>query len=120
MTDDTVPSFAELDLPAFLQTALAEVGYETPSAIQAATIPAMLRGTDVLGQAQTGTGKTAAFALPVLARIDAASLPDARRLKIVVPHAVLGGLNDLVELIIKGTDVLLKKTTFDKTFLRFL
>ncbi len=71
MTDDTVPSFAELDLPAFLQTALAEVGYETPSAIQAATIPAMLRGTDVLGQAQTGTGKTAAFALPVLARIDA-------------------------------------------------
>jgi ATP-dependent RNA helicase DeaD len=52
-------------------TALADVGYETPSAIQAATIPPMLAGVDVLGQAQTGTGKTAAFALPVLARLDA-------------------------------------------------
>ena len=71
MTNAPASSFAELDLPAFLQTALAEVGYETPSAIQAATIPALLQGTDVLGQAQTGTGKTAAFALPLLARIDA-------------------------------------------------
>lgn len=71
MTNTPVSSFAELDLPAFLQSALAEVGYETPSAIQAATIPALLQGTDVLGQAQTGTGKTAAFALPLLARIDA-------------------------------------------------
>ncbi|MFC3816646.1 DEAD/DEAH box helicase [Lysobacter sp. GCM10012299] len=50
--------------------ALADVGYESPSPIQAATIPPLLEGRDVLGQAQTGTGKTAAFALPVLARID--------------------------------------------------
>ena len=52
--------------------ALADVGYETPSPIQAATIPPLLAGRDVLGQAQTGTGKTAAFALPILARIDLA------------------------------------------------
>ena len=69
-TPDTVSSFAELDLPATLQKALADVGYETPSAIQARMIPYMLEGVDVLGQAQTGTGKTAAFALPILARLD--------------------------------------------------
>ncbi len=70
MTDAQGTSFSELDLPPFLQSALEEVGYETPSAIQAATIPPMLQGADVLGQAQTGTGKTAAFALPILARLD--------------------------------------------------
>ena len=64
-------SFADLGLPAPLLDALASVGYETPSPIQAATIPHLLAGRDVLGQAQTGTGKTAAFALPLLARIDA-------------------------------------------------
>jgi ATP-dependent RNA helicase DeaD len=69
-TPDGITSFAELDLPATLQKALEEVGYETPSAIQAKIIPHMLEGTDVLGQAQTGTGKTAAFALPTLARLD--------------------------------------------------
>ncbi len=62
--------FADLDLPAPLLSALSDVGYESPSPIQAATIPALLSGRDLIGQAQTGTGKTAAFALPVLARID--------------------------------------------------
>ena len=52
--------------------ALADVGYETPSAIQAATIPPLLAGRDVVGLAQTGTGKTAAFALPILTRLDLA------------------------------------------------
>ena len=69
-TDKAVTSFAELELPAPLNKALADVGYESPSAIQGATIPPMLEGVDLLGQAQTGTGKTAAFALPVLARLD--------------------------------------------------
>ena len=69
-TPKEAASFTELDLPANLQKALQEVGYETPSAIQARIIPHMLRGADVLGQAQTGTGKTAAFALPILARLD--------------------------------------------------
>jgi ATP-dependent RNA helicase DeaD len=69
-TDSTVSSFTQLNLPAPLQQALNEVGYETPSAIQAATIPHMLDGVDLVGQAQTGTGKTAAFALPILAKLD--------------------------------------------------
>lgn len=63
-------SFKELQIPAPLLTAIEEVGYETPSPIQAQTIPALLNGRNVLGQAQTGTGKTAAFALPILSKID--------------------------------------------------
>ncbi len=63
-------SFADLGLPDTLLAALRAVGYESPSPIQASTIPPLLAGRDVVGQAQTGTGKTAAFALPILARID--------------------------------------------------
>ena len=63
-------SFADLGLPAPVLKALKDVGYETPSAIQAATIPPLLAGRDVVGLAQTGTGKTAAFALPILSRLD--------------------------------------------------
>ena len=63
-------SFRDLALPAPLLRALTDVGYESPSPIQAATIPVLLSGADMLGQAQTGTGKTAAFALPALTRID--------------------------------------------------
>ena len=65
----TTSTFAELGLPSSLLQALAQVGYEAPSPIQAVTIPPLLSGRDVLGQAQTGTGKTAAFALPILARL---------------------------------------------------
>ncbi|MGE3500168.1 MAG: DEAD/DEAH box helicase [Candidatus Binatia bacterium] len=63
-------SFAEFPLPPPLLTALNDVGYESPSPIQAAAIPVLLAGGDLIGQAQTGTGKTAAFALPLLARLD--------------------------------------------------
>jgi ATP-dependent RNA helicase DeaD len=63
-------SFADLGLDAPVLKALKDVGYETPSAIQAATIPSLLAGRDVIGRAQTGTGKTAAFALPILSRLD--------------------------------------------------
>jgi ATP-dependent RNA helicase DeaD len=69
-SSDTLSSFAQLELPAPVQRALTDVGYETPSPIQARIIPHMLEGVDVLGQAQTGTGKTAAFALPILARLN--------------------------------------------------
>ncbi|MBP6216049.1 MAG: DEAD/DEAH box helicase [Luteimonas sp.] len=72
-TPPASPSFADFGLPAPLLDALSAVGYESPSPIQAATIPPLLAGRDVLGQAQTGTGKTAAFALPALARLDAAA-----------------------------------------------
>jgi ATP-dependent RNA helicase DeaD len=68
----TIESFAALQLPASLLSALSDVGYETPSPIQAACIPHLLAGSDLLGEAQTGTGKTAAFALPLLARLDVA------------------------------------------------
>ncbi|SFU72908.1 DEAD/DEAH box helicase [Pseudoduganella namucuonensis] len=64
------PLFTDLDLSPALIKSLKEVGYEAPSPIQAATIPYLLDNRDVLGQAQTGTGKTAAFALPILSRID--------------------------------------------------
>lgn len=67
---DAVVSFNDLNLIPPVLAALADVGYETPSPIQAATIPVLLGGGDVVGQAQTGTGKTAAFALPLLSRID--------------------------------------------------
>jgi ATP-dependent RNA helicase DeaD len=67
---EPIDSFAALQLPPHLLSALAEVGYETPSPIQAACIPHILAGRDLLGEAQTGTGKTAAFALPLLARLD--------------------------------------------------
>src|SRR4030088_1031576 len=70
---DTSPgagSFDDLALSEPVLRALTDVGYESPSPIQAATIPVLLSGADMLGQAQTGTGKTAAFALPALTRID--------------------------------------------------
>ena len=72
MSNDTSPplSFRDLGLIEPLFKALKDIGYETPSPIQAQTIPYILDGKDVLGQAQTGTGKTAAFALPILSRID--------------------------------------------------
>jgi ATP-dependent RNA helicase DeaD len=66
----SIPSFRDLALIDPVLKALDDVGYETPSPIQAQVIPLMLQGKDVLGQAQTGTGKTAAFALPILSRID--------------------------------------------------
>ena len=70
MMTDTVTAFDQLALNKPLLAVLDEVGYETPSPIQAQTIPLILQGKDVLGQAQTGTGKTAAFALPLLSGLD--------------------------------------------------
>ena len=67
---DTPVAFSDLDLPSTLLKSITELGYETPSPIQAECIPLLLNGQDVLGMAQTGTGKTAAFALPLLSRID--------------------------------------------------
>lgn len=70
MSEQSLPSFSELQLSDALLRVLHDIGYETPSPIQAATIPLLLANRDVLGQAQTGTGKTAAFALPILSRIN--------------------------------------------------
>src|SRR5689334_25165617 len=63
-------TFAELGLSEPLLRALHDVGYESPSPIQEQTIPPLLEGRDVIGQAQTGTGKTAAFGLPLLESVD--------------------------------------------------
>jgi len=65
-------TFADLGLAEPLLKILMEVGYEAPTPIQAKTIPVLLAGRDLIGQAQTGTGKTAAFALPILQRLDLA------------------------------------------------
>src|SRR3954447_4212144 len=63
-------TFAELGIDERVLRALEDVGYESPSPIQAATIPALLEGRHVVGLAQTGTGKTAAFAVPILSQLD--------------------------------------------------
>ncbi|MBF3306346.1 DEAD/DEAH box helicase, partial [Pseudomonas aeruginosa] len=69
MTQETV-GFAALGIHPNVLAAIVAVGYEEPSPIQAQSIPLILEGHDMIGQAQTGTGKTAAFALPLLSRID--------------------------------------------------
>jgi ATP-dependent RNA helicase DeaD len=80
MSDTPFSHFSDLNLSAPLLRVLKELGYESPSPIQAATIPLLLDNRDLLGQAQTGTGKTAAFALPILARIN---------IKLTAPQALV-------------------------------
>jgi ATP-dependent RNA helicase DeaD len=106
--DTSHVTFADLDIDERVLRALADVGYETPSPIQAATIPALMAGRHVVGLAQTGTGKTAAFAVPILSRIDlsqkapqALVLAPTRELALQVSEAIgkyahyLPGLNVL-------------------------
>lgn len=76
----SVESFADLGLSESLLKTLSEIGYETPSPIQAQCIPILLDGHDILGMAQTGTGKTAAFALPLMEQID---------IKVAKPQALI-------------------------------
>ncbi len=100
--DQSPCAFAALGLPDALLAAIKKIGYETPSPIQAEAIPLLLEGRDVLGQAQTGTGKTAAFALPILARLDpdqhapqALVLAPTRELAIQVAEAFQSYASDL-------------------------
>lgn len=101
-------TFDELGLPPALEAAIADLGFTTPSAIQAQAVPALLSGRDIVGVAQTGTGKTAAFGLPLLASIDldvhavqAVVLTPTRELAMQVADAIqsfathLPGLNVL-------------------------
>ena len=80
MTNPSPARFADLDLRPELLRALDELGYESPTPIQAETIPLLRQGRDLIGQAQTGTGKTAAFALPLLSRLDL----DSRQLQVLI------------------------------------
>jgi len=77
--------FTALGLRGELQSALAALGYEEPTPIQAASIPLLIGGSDMLGQAATGTGKTAAFALPILHRLDAGERGKEPTALILVP-----------------------------------
>ena len=70
MAESHALNFSELNLSSDISKTLDELKYQHPTPIQSKTIPLLLSGRDVLGQAQTGTGKTAAFALPILARLD--------------------------------------------------
>ncbi|QOJ01838.1 MAG: DEAD/DEAH box helicase [Phycisphaeraceae bacterium] len=72
-------TFASLNLAGPLLASLAQEGYETPTPVQAGTIPPALEGRDILGCAQTGTGKTAAFALPILHRLMRDPMDKSRR-----------------------------------------
>ena len=67
--EENETTFADMGIDGRVLAALTDVGYEKPSPIQAATIPLLLEGRDVVGLAQTGTGKTAAFAVPALSRM---------------------------------------------------
>ena len=80
MTTETDISFVDLGLSASILTALNDLGYEKPSPIQQQCIPLLMEGNDVLGMAQTGSGKTAAFSLPLLHNID----PDLKAPQILV------------------------------------
>ncbi len=106
--DENHPTFADLGIGEEILRALSDVGYESPSPIQAATIPPLLAGRHVVGLAQTGTGKTAAFAVPILSQIDlsqkapqALILAPTRELALQVSEAIgkyahyLPGLNVL-------------------------
>ena len=91
----STPLFSELGLAAPILKAVQEAGYETPSPIQEKSIPPLSEGRDLLGQAQTGTGKTAAFALPLLSRINVKAkspqmlvLAPTRELAIQVAEAI--------------------------------
>ncbi|TDK88500.1 DEAD/DEAH box helicase [Mycobacterium paragordonae] len=104
-------TFADLQIHPDVVRAIAAVGYESPTGIQAATIPALMAGSDVVGLAQTGTGKTAAFALPILSKIDTTSkatqalvLAPTRELALQVAEAFsrYGALRNLTVLPIYG------------------
>ncbi len=69
MADETFQRFSELDLPEALHRGLEKMKFTEPTPVQAATIPTALKGKDVMGIAQTGTGKTAAFGIPMLTRL---------------------------------------------------
>jgi ATP-dependent RNA helicase DeaD len=95
-----LPSFAELGLSEPIVRAISELGFESPTPIQAGSIPVLLEGHDLIGQAQTGTGKTAAFALPLIERMDA-QMTETQALVLVPTRElavqVAGGIYDLAK-----------------------
>src|SRR5690349_778706 len=83
-------TFENLDLSPIILKAVTALGFEKPTGIQAQTIPLMMQGRDVIGSAQTGTGKTAAFGLPILSKLGTHLGPRPRAL-VLVPTRELAG-----------------------------
>ncbi|AOM02220.1 DEAD/DEAH box helicase [Cobetia marina] len=83
-TANSIPAFAALGLSAPVLKAIAEMGYSTPSPVQAGAIPAVLEGRDVMAAARTGTGKTAGFALPLVERLSNGAPAGARKIKALI------------------------------------
>ena len=100
LNTDVPTTFENLELPTILLSTLTALGYQHPTPVQAASIPNLLTGKDLLGHAPTGTGKTAAFSLPLLARIDVTKnttqvlvLAPTRELAIQVTAAMKSSVN---------------------------
>src|ERR1700761_4885792 len=108
MESDSRDGFASLGLDERLIGALTSLGYEEPTAIQREAIPPLLAGNDVLGQAATGTGKTAAFALPLLHRLSATTPNEPRPVRglILVPTRELAmQVAEAVHKYARGSDI---------------
>jgi ATP-dependent RNA helicase DeaD len=100
------PRFADLGLSDTMLAALESVAYETPTPVQAGIIPVAIAGTDVLGQARTGTGKTAAFAIPILERLDEPARGHQPRALVLVPTRELAvQVRDEVERLAHGRKI---------------
>ena len=101
---DDVPTFAELGLSDSVLAAVADLGYETPSPVQAQAIPHVLAGRDVLAAAQTGTGKTAAFLLPTMSTLPRAARHHGPTMLVVTPTRELAQqIEDVCETVAKRT-----------------
>ncbi|MGL4455525.1 MAG: DEAD/DEAH box helicase, partial [Plesiomonas sp.] len=102
-------SFSALNLTAPLLRALTQCGYQTPTPIQQKAIPAILAGQDILASAQTGTGKTAAFALPILHQLlnapDTESTPVTRTLVLVPTRELAKQVHDSIVTLSAGTSL---------------
>jgi len=96
-------TFADLGLPATLLDAVTSLGFTTPTAIQAEAIPALLSGRDITGVAQTGTGKTAAFGLPLLAAVDP-ELPEVQALVLAPTRELAQQVADALSSFAAGID----------------
>ncbi len=102
-------SFDQFDFDPWIADGIRDAGYETPTPIQAQAIPPVLEGRDVLGLAQTGTGKTAAFMLPILQQLLEGDLGDVRALIVAPTRELAEQINDSFRTLARHTD--LKSTT---------
>ncbi len=98
-------TFNQFELDPRLLPAVAEAGYQTPTAIQSATIPAVLAGEDLIGTAQTGTGKTAAFVLPILHKLLSGPRGQVRALIITPTRELASQIHDVIRDFSRGTRI---------------